>query len=334
MKIAVTYDNGTVFQHFGRTENFKVYEVEDGKIMSAEVRSCGGTGHEALADLLKEWGVSTVLCGGLGGGAKAALSAAGIEVVSGTKGDCDEAAEAYLAGELVSEDVNCDHDGHGEHGHGEEGGCGHHGEDGGCGHHGSDGEGCGHHGAEAEGGCGHHDEGGSCCGGEGEEGGCGGCGGGCCGGQRELQVILSGKNAGKLCRVHYVGTLDDGSQFDSSYDRGEPLEFICGTGMMISGFDKAVCDMETGASVDIHLAPEEAYGMPNPNYVIKADIVDIPGSEDLAVGDRAYLEGPSGRPFAVRVADKTEDVIVLDANHELAGKTLNFHIELLSAEEV
>ena len=74
-------------------------------------------------------------------------------------------------------------------------------------------------------------------------------------------IILEGKNAGRTVRVHYRGTFNDGTQFDSSYDRGEPLEFICGAGMMISGFDKAVVDMETGQAVDIHLMPEEAYGM-------------------------------------------------------------------------
>ena len=80
---------------------------------------------------------------------------------------------------------------------------------------------------------------------------------------RPLQV----RNVGKTCRTHYRGTFNDGTQFDSSYDRGEPLEFICGAGQMIRGFDAAVADMEVGEIVDVHLMPEEAYGMPDPNAI-------------------------------------------------------------------
>ena len=74
---------------------------------------------------------------------------------------------------------------------------------------------------------------------------------------------MEGKNVGKKCRTHYKGTFNDGTQFDSSSDRGEPLEFICGVGQMIRGFDQAVANMEVGESVEIHLMPEEAYGMPD-----------------------------------------------------------------------
>lgn len=78
---------------------------------------------------------------------------------------------------------------------------------------------------------------------------------------------LTGRNVGKTCRTHYRGTFNDGTQFDSSYDRGEPLEFVCGAGQMIKGFDAAVADMEVGQIVDIHLMPEEAYGMPDPEAI-------------------------------------------------------------------
>ena len=94
MKIAVTYDNGNVFQHFGKTEYFKLYEVEDNKVVSSEVMSSNGTGHGALAGLLAERSVEVLICGGLGGGAQAALAEAGIEVCSGAKGDTDQAVEA------------------------------------------------------------------------------------------------------------------------------------------------------------------------------------------------------------------------------------------------
>ena len=77
-----------------------------------------------------------------------------------------------------------------------------------------------------------------------------------------MDNTMTGRNVGKTCRTHYRGTFNDGTQFDSSYDRGEPLEFVCGAGQMIKGFDAAVADMEVGEIKEIHLMPEEAYGMP------------------------------------------------------------------------
>ena len=102
MKIAVTYDNGNIFQHFGKTENFKVYEVEDNQVVSSEVIGSNGTGHGALAGLLSEQGVDVLICGGIGGGAQAALAEAGVELCSGAEGDVDAAVEAYLNGTLTS----------------------------------------------------------------------------------------------------------------------------------------------------------------------------------------------------------------------------------------
>ena len=290
MKIAVTYENGNIFQHFGRTETFKVYEVEDGRIVSSEVIGSDGIGHGALAGLLADRDIQVLICGGLGGGAMSALSEAGIEVCAGASGDADEAVEAYLRGDLVNTGANCDHHGH---------------EDG-------DHECCGGHGEEGE----DHE----CCGGHGE-------GGGCCG--RHNKLMFEGKNAGKNVRVHYRGTFDDGTQFDSSYDRGETLDFVCGAGMMIRGFDKAVADMEVGQAVDIHLMPEEAYGPRDPEAVITIGIAQLPGSENLNVGERVYLRNMMGQPFPVTVTAKDDTNITLDANHEMAGKELNFHIELV-----
>ena len=99
MKIAVTYDNGNVFQHFGKTENFKVYEVEDDKVVSSEVIGSNGTGHGALAGLLAEQGINVLICGGIGEGAQTALTEAGIEMVAGAQGNTDDVVEAYLKGE-------------------------------------------------------------------------------------------------------------------------------------------------------------------------------------------------------------------------------------------
>ena len=285
MKIAVTYDNGNVFQHFGKTESFKVYEVENNQVVKSEVIDSNGTGHGALAGLLADQGIDVLICGGIGGGAQAALAEAGVELCSGAEGDTDAAVEAYLKGELTSAGATCDHPDH-EEGHS----------------------------------CGDHEEGG--CGGD-----CGSsCGGGC------GQPKLTGRNVGKTCRTHYKGTFNDGTQFDSSYDRGEPLEFVCGAGQMIRGFDAAVADMEVGQVVDIHLMPEEAYGMPNPDAIFTLEIAQLPGSEELEVGQGVYLTNQFGQPFPVKVTAKDEKTITFDANHEMAGKELNFKIELVEVK--
>ena len=134
MKIAVTYDNGNIFQHFGKTENFKVYEVKDNQVVSSEVIGSNGTGHGALAGLLSEQGMDVLICGGIGGGAQMALAEAGIRLYAGCQGDADTRVAELLAGTLVSADAaTCDHH------HGEEHTCGDHG----CGHHES-GHTCGH----------------------------------------------------------------------------------------------------------------------------------------------------------------------------------------------
>ena len=102
--------------------------------------------------------------------------------------------------------------------------------------------------------------------------------------------------------------------------------------MMIKGFDAAVADMEVGQIVDVHLMPEEAYGMPDPKMVMTFEIAQLPGSEDLAVGQQVYLSDSTGQPFPVKVAAKDDRTITLDANHEMAGKELNFRIELVEVK--
>ncbi|MBO4418251.1 MAG: peptidylprolyl isomerase, partial [Oscillospiraceae bacterium] len=102
MRIAVTYENGEVFQHFGHTEAFKVYEVEGDRILSARIIESNGSGHGALAGLLADKAIDVLICGGIGGGAQAALTERGIELCAGASGNADEAVEAYLRGELVN----------------------------------------------------------------------------------------------------------------------------------------------------------------------------------------------------------------------------------------
>ena len=278
MKIAVTYENGEVFQHFGHTETFKVYEVKDGKVVSSKLIGSDGSGHEALAGLLKERAIDVLICGGIGGGAQAALEENGIELCAGAEGSADEAVEAYLRGELKNTGANCDH---------------------------------------------HHEEGHSCH----SEGGCGGCHG--CHSEPEL----TGRNVGKTVRTHYRGTFNDGTQFDSSYDRGEPLEFVCGAGQMFRGFDAAVADMEVGEIKDVHLSPAEAYGEHDPNAVFSVEITRMPGAERVSVGQRVFLRNAYGQPVPVKVVAKDETTITFDANHEMAGKELNFTIELVEVSD-
>lgn len=139
-------------------------------------------------------------------------------------------------------------------------------------------------------------------------------------------------NLNKKCKVHYLGTFNDGSKFDSSYDRGEPLEFVCGAGMMIKGFDAAVENMEVGEIKEIHLMPEEAYGMPDPRQIITVPLTDMPGAENLKAGEQVVLADSMGRQFPVKVVEVTADSITFDANHEMAGKELNFKIELVEVE--
>ena len=280
MKIAVTYDNGEVFQHFGHTEQFKVYEVEDGQVRSSTVISSNGSGHGALAGLLADRAIDVLICGGIGGGAQTALAEQGVELCAGVQGSADEAVAAFLRGELVNAGANCDHhhdDGHSCHGNGEDRAC------------------TGHEG-------------------------CGGCRSG---------AADQGRNVGKTVRAHYRGTFNDGTQFDSSYDRGEPLEFVCGAGMMIPGFDAAVADMEVGQTVQVHLMPAEAYGEPDPAAIFTIEIAQLPGAEELSVGQQVYLQNSCGQPVPVKVAARDGRTVTFDANHEMAGKELNFTIELV-----
>lgn len=130
MRIAVTYENGEIFQHFGHTEAFKVYDVEDGKVVSSQVVSTNGSGHGALAEVLHTLQVDTLICGGIGGGAQNALASVGIRLFGGVSGNADEAVNALISGSLnYNPDVKCNH--HGEHHHEEGHTCGSHG----CGSH-------------------------------------------------------------------------------------------------------------------------------------------------------------------------------------------------------
>ena len=138
MRIAVTYEGGEIFQHFGHTAQFKVYDVEDGQVVSSQVVDTNGSGHGALAGLLSLIRADVLICGGIGGGAQMALAQAGIRLYGGVSGDADDAVAAFLAGQLdYNPNVRCDHH---DHHHGEGHTCGDHG----CGTHSCGGH-CGGH---------------------------------------------------------------------------------------------------------------------------------------------------------------------------------------------
>ena len=125
MRVAVTYDNGLVGQHFGRTEQFKLFDIEDGKLVSQQMLTNGGQGHGALAGVLLQGQVDVLSCGGIGMGARMALDEAGIELIPGVTGDIDEVIQQYLENNLqFNPDETCDHHEHGgDHECHHEGGC-------------------------------------------------------------------------------------------------------------------------------------------------------------------------------------------------------------------
>ncbi len=113
MRIAVTYDNGEVFQHFGHTESFKIYEVENNAVTESRVVTPSGGGHGALAGFLLSEGVDTLICGGIGAGAQNALKQAGIALYGGVTGSADDAVQKLISGNLeYSPDIQCGHHGH------------------------------------------------------------------------------------------------------------------------------------------------------------------------------------------------------------------------------
>ena len=134
MKIAVTYENGEIFQHFGHTEQFKVYEVESGAVVTSQVVDTNGSGHGALAGVLSALNADVLICGGIGGGAQMALAQAGIQLYGGVSGNADAAVAAFLEGTLeFNPNAQCNHHDH------------HHGEGHVCGDHGCGSHNCGSH---------------------------------------------------------------------------------------------------------------------------------------------------------------------------------------------
>ena len=134
-------------------------------------------------------------------------------------------------------------------------------------------------------------------------------------------------SSGDTVRVHYTGTLQDGTQFDSSKGR-DPLQFTVGAGQVVPGFDKAVSGMEVGETKTVTIDAKDAYGEPDPNQVVEVSKDQLPPDSNVSVGDQLQLGMQNGGSMIVRVAEVNENSILLDANHPLAGEDLTFEITL------
>jgi peptidylprolyl isomerase len=132
---------------------------------------------------------------------------------------------------------------------------------------------------------------------------------------------------GDTVRVHYTGTLEDGTVFDSSRER-EPLEFVVGDGQVISGFDSAVAGMEPGEERKVTIAPEDAYGQHRPELTVAVAREQLPDGLEPSVGQQLQVKRDD-QQFRVTVKEVTTDSVLLDANHPLAGEKLTFDLELV-----
>jgi len=136
--------------------------------------------------------------------------------------------------------------------------------------------------------------------------------------------------AGDTISVHYTGRLEDGDVFDSSEGRA-PLVFTVGAGQIIKGFDDAVVDMVPGEKKRVTVSPEEGYGERREDHVVDFPKANIPQDMEIETGQVVQMTDQSGRPIPVVVTEILHDVVKLDVNHPLAGKTLVFDIEIVEA---
>jgi len=142
---------------------------------------------------------------------------------------------------------------------------------------------------------------------------------------------MSNITTGQTVNVHYVGTFDDGSVFDSSRERGQSISFTAGQGELIPGFDNQILEMKVGETKSFSLGPEDGYGVKNPDAVQEIPKANFPEDMNLQEGATVTGMGPTGPVNAV-VHSFDETTVTLDFNHPMAGKNLNFEVEVLSAE--
>ncbi len=134
---------------------------------------------------------------------------------------------------------------------------------------------------------------------------------------------------GDTVKVHYTGTLNDGSEFDSSYKRNEPIEFQTGTGQMIQGFDNAVMEMTVGEKKTVNIPAAQAYGEQNPEAMMAVPRTNFPPEFEFVVGEMVQGQTETGQPLQAIILEVMDEEVVLDFNHPLAGQDLNFDIELM-----
>ena len=143
---------------------------------------------------------------------------------------------------------------------------------------------------------------------------------------------MSNVNEGQTVSLHYIGTFDDGTKFDSSRDRGQPLTFQVGSGQVIPGFDTAVRSMTVGETQDVRIEAAEAYGETNPEAFQDVPRAIFDPEMELVVDATVYGQQPDGSQMMARIVEFNDETVSLDLNHPLAGKPLNFNIELLTVE--
>ena len=144
---------------------------------------------------------------------------------------------------------------------------------------------------------------------------------------------MSKVKTGDTVKVHYSGTFNDGEQFDSSFDRGEPISFTVGAGQMITGFDNSVVGMEIGQTKDIKLNAEEAYGPHHKEAIQEVEKTLFPDDFDFQVGLEVHGSAPNGKPLVGFILSEQKETVTLDFNHPMAGKELNFKVELMGIGE-
>jgi peptidylprolyl isomerase len=138
---------------------------------------------------------------------------------------------------------------------------------------------------------------------------------------------------GNKVKVHYVGTLEDGNEFDSSVKREKPLEFVIGEGKMIPGFENAIRSMDVGEKKNVKIEPKEGYGDINPEAEMVVPRTDFPDNFRFIIDETIKGKRKDGQPAMAKIVEVTKKEVMLDMNHPLAGKELNFEIELLEIEK-
>ncbi len=138
---------------------------------------------------------------------------------------------------------------------------------------------------------------------------------------------------GSVVSVHYRGTLNDETEFDSSYDRGEPISVAIGTGQVLPGFENALMGMQVGEKKEFSLTSNEAYGPVDPQVIQPVPTDNFPPGFEFVEGAMVQGTGPDGRPVIATVQEINGDVVMLDFNHPMAGKDLTFAIEVMGIEQ-